>query len=169
MSDPEEGPGGNAVGSRWPELLLAVLLMIIGVTVIVDAQRVGTGWADDGPRAGYFPFYVGCLLLAASGWTALRQLMAWKGRDPAFAGREQLRSVWTMVWPMSVYVVLVQLLGIYIPSLLLIGWFMRRHGGYGWPATAAVAVGVPLFFFGVFERWFLVALPKGPVEAFFGL
>jgi hypothetical protein len=33
----------------------------------------------------------------------------------------------------------------------------------------AVAVGVPLFFFLVFERWFLVALPKGPVEAWLGL
>ena len=29
--------------------------------------------------------------------------------------------------------------------------------------TAAVAVGVPLFFYGVFERWFLVPLPKGPI------
>jgi hypothetical protein len=34
--------------------------------------------------------------------------------------------------------------------------------------TAAVSLGVPLFFFGVFERWFLVALPKGPLEAYFG-
>jgi hypothetical protein len=35
--------------------------------------------------------------------------------------------------------------------------------------TASVAIGVPLFFFFVFERWFLVLLPKGPIEAMFGL
>jgi putative tricarboxylic transport membrane protein len=32
-----------------------------------------------------------------------------------------------------------------------------------------VAVGVPLFFLLVFERWFLVPLPKGPLEALLGL
>jgi hypothetical protein len=31
-----------------------------------------------------------------------------------------------------------------------------------------VAVGVPLFFFLVFERWFLVPLPKGPLEGCWG-
>jgi hypothetical protein len=29
-------------------------------------------------------------------------------------------------------------------------------------------VGVPLFFFIVFERWFLVPLPKGPIENLLG-
>ena len=32
-----------------------------------------------------------------------------------------------------------------------------------------VAIGVPLFFYAVFERWFLVLLPKGPLERAFGL
>jgi hypothetical protein len=32
-----------------------------------------------------------------------------------------------------------------------------------------VSVGVPLFFYLVFERWFLVPLPKGPLEALVGL
>ena len=42
------------------------------------------------------------------------------------------------------------------------------NGRYGWLLTAAVSVGVPLVFFLVFERWFLVPLPKGPLEAMFG-
>jgi putative tricarboxylic transport membrane protein len=29
------------------------------VLVLVDSLRVGIGWADDGPRSGYFPFYIG--------------------------------------------------------------------------------------------------------------
>jgi hypothetical protein len=32
----------------------------------------------------------------------------------------------------------------------------------------AVALGVPLVFFFVFERWFVVPLPKGPLEALLG-
>ena len=46
---------------------------------------------------------------------------------------------------------------------------MRRHGGYRWGPVAAVSVGVPLVVFLVFERWFLVLLPKGPLEHLFGL
>ena len=80
----------------------------------------------------------------------------------------QLGMVWAITWPMAVYVALVQPLGIYLASALLIAYFMRRHGQYRLPALSAVSLGVPLFFFVVFERWFLVALPKGPIEAALG-
>jgi hypothetical protein len=167
-----QGPADSSalVGNRWPELLTALALMVLAMVAIVDARRVGTGWDEfDGPRAGYFPFYIGCLLLAASSWIFARQLLAWRREDSEFASQAQLASVWSITWPMTAYVALVQVLGIYIPSALLIGYFMRRHGRYGWATLSAVAAGVPLFFFLVFERWFLVALPKGPVEAWLGL
>lgn len=45
---------------------------------------------------------------------------------------------------------------------------MWRHGRYGWRLTLPVSVGVPLVFFLVFERWFLVPLPKGPIERLLG-
>jgi putative tricarboxylic transport membrane protein len=59
-------------------------------------------------------------------------------------------------------------MGLYVASLALIGYFMKRHGRYGWALTAAVSIGVPLVAFLVFERWFLVPLPKGPLEAALG-
>jgi len=69
---------------------------------------------------------------------------------------------------MIIYVVAISFLGIYVASIFLIGYFMRRHGKYGWIATIAVSVGVPLIFFIVFERWFLVPLAKGPLEQLLG-
>jgi hypothetical protein len=157
----------DPVGVRWPELGVALLLMALGVLVVTDSFRVGTGWGDDGPRAGYFPFYIGLALLLSSGWVALKQLLRW-GSHEHFAEREQLRSVWAILWPMTIYIGLIFPLGIYVASALLIAWFMRRHGKHGVALTTAVALGVPLAFFLVFERWFLVSLPKGPLEAFFG-
>ncbi|RZT97896.1 tripartite tricarboxylate transporter TctB family protein [Rivibacter subsaxonicus] len=166
MSDqPEEAP----VGSRWPELLVAAFLLGVALLVIKDSLRVGIGWADDGPRAGYFPFYIGLILAGASGFLLVRQLLHWRARNPAFATRAQLGSVIAVLVPMLVYVALIALIGIYVASALLIGWFMRRHGAYRWRLIAAVSVGVPLFFYFVFERWFLVLLPKGPLEALIGL
>jgi putative tricarboxylic transport membrane protein len=158
----------SAVGVRWPELLVALFLMALAGLVLADSVRVGIGWGDDGPRSGYFPFYIGLALLGASGWTAFKQLRRWHV-NPVFAERAQLASVMAILLPMVVYVGAIALLGIYVASVALIAYFMIRHGKHGIALTAGVAVGVPLFFYGVFERWFLVPLPKGPLEALLGL
>lgn len=167
--DPSTEAGDDApVATRWPELGVALLLAVLAVLVITDSLRVGIGWADDGPRSGYFPFYVGLALLGASLWTAGTQLLRWQ-RIEAFAGRGQLRLVLAVAWPMAVYAGLITVLGIYVASAVLIAWFMLRHGRHRLPVTAGVALGVPLVFFLVFERWFLVPLPKGPLESLLGL
>jgi len=165
MSEPESAP----VGKRWPEVGMAGVLAAIALVVIVDSLRVGIGWADDGPRAGYFPFYIGLLLLAAAASILFGEFRRRKQPDPVFAERAQLRMVVAVLLPMVVYVALIWGLGIYLASALLIGYFMRRHGHYRWPMTVAVSVGVPLLLFAVFEKWFLVPLPKGPIEHLLGL
>ena len=159
----------GAVAARWPELGLAGCLMLLAGLVIGDSLRVGIGWADDGPRSGYFPFYTGLLLLGSSGWVLASQLWRWRQADPGFASRSQLGRVVSVFMPMVVYIGLIFPLGIYTASALLIGYFMRRYGKYCWRPTAAVSVGVPLLFFAVFERWFLVPLPKGLFERLLGL
>jgi predicted membrane-bound dolichyl-phosphate-mannose-protein mannosyltransferase len=106
--------------------------------------------------------------MLSSGSVLVRQLLKWRSEDSEFAERGQIALVIAVLAPMVVYVGLIALLGIYLASFALIAYFMRRHGRYGWPLTGSVAVGVPLFFFIVFERWFLVPLPKGPIENLLG-
>jgi hypothetical protein len=84
----ERQPSG--ISTRWPELLVAALLVAIALLVIADSLRVGIGWADDGPRSGYFPFYIGLLLLASSGSVLISTLLRWRGAQRPFAEREQL-------------------------------------------------------------------------------
>ena len=158
-----------SLSARWPEMLMAALLFAVAVLVIVDSVRVGTGWGDDGPKSGYFPFYIGLMLAASSGWIMLNQLRRWSSDRTVFAEHEQLRLVMAVLVPMVVYVALIFGIGIYVASALLIGYFMLRYGKYRWAITLPVAIGVPLFFFLVFEKWFLVLLPKGPIERMLGL
>ena len=166
---PHEADGDErVVGSRWPEVIVAALLVALAVLVIVDSRRVGIGWADDGPRSGYFPFYIGLLLLASSATVLVKTLLSWRRLDETFAERGQIAMVLAVLLPMTVYVGAIAALGIYVASLLLIAYFMRRHGRFGWGLTAAVSVGVPLVFFLIFERWFVVPLPKGPIEHWLG-
>lgn len=168
MANPrQQAADGGSVGVRWPELLVALGFMAVAAVVMFDSRRVGAGWADDGPQSGYFPFYIGLAMFAAGAWTAWVQLARWR-RFELFAERAQIRSVLTVLWPMAVYVALIPAVGIYLASMALIAFFMRRHGRHGLVLTAAVAAGVPMAFFAVFERWFLVPLPKGPIEALLG-
>lgn len=171
MNDNEIGDrseGGATIGVRWPELIVAVILQALAVLVIVDSLRVGIGWASDGPRAGYFPFYIGLFLLGASTTIVVKTLLKWREAKQVFAAHSQLKDVLAVLAPMIVYVLLVKFLGIYLPSMLLIGWFMQRHGKFSWLKTVAISVSAPIVFFLVFERWFLVPLPKGPIEHLLG-
>ena len=165
--DAAAGADEPTIATRWVELGVALALMALALVVIGDSLRVGAGWADDGPKAGYFPFYIGLTLLGASGWTAFTQLRRWQ-RIEIFAERAQMRSVAAVMGPMVVHVVLIKFIGLYVASALLIGWFMHRHGQHRLATKLVVPVAVPLVVFVVFERWFLVPLPKGPLEALFG-
>ena len=167
-SPADHGVGQSAAFVRWPELIVALVLMGLALLVITDSLRVGIGWADDGPKAGYFPFYIGGLLLLSSGFIAVSTLLKWRKLTASFVEREALSGVIAVAWPTLLYVGLIAVVGIYAASAALIAYFMRRHGKYGWPITALISVGVMLAFFLVFERWFLVPLPKGPIEQWLG-
>ena len=165
MSPQDDGE----VATRWPELITALVLVAIALLVIGDSLRVGIGWAEDGPRSGYFPFYIGIGLFAAAGWIALQQLLRWRSSGSVFAEKSQLALVIAVFVPMVVYVGLIAGFGIYVASAALIAYFMLRHGKHPKLMTAGVAIGTPLICYFVFERWFLVTLPKGPLENLLGL
>lgn len=173
MTTPHDSPeqdeaSAGATLTRGPELVVGLITMGLAGLVITDSMRVGTGWGDEGPQAGYFPFYIGLILLAASGTVVLSTLLKWGKSKGVFATREELVPVFQMLVPMVIYVVAMVFLGIYLPSAILIGYFMRHHGKFAWPSSLSVSIGVPLVFFLVFERWFLVPLPKGPIENMLG-
>ena len=159
----------RGVGSRLVELVVAFGLFVVGVVVIVDSQRLGAGWADDGPQAGYFPFYLGLLICAASVINFIQALRTRAEQDRVFVRADEFKLVLSVFLPTLAYVGLIAWLGIYVASTLFIGFFMRWLGRYGWPMLIAVSVGVSLVFFCVFELWFKVPLPKGPLELWIGL
>jgi len=79
------------------------------------------------------------------------------------------RQVLVVVVPTTVYVFMVPVIGMYVSSLLLIAAFMKFLGHYRWPLTLAVAIGVTVGTYLMFEKWFLIPLPKGPIEDLLGL
>jgi len=170
MHDKEHNEDGSrhGVSTRAVEMVVAGVILLLGLVVVFDSRRVGAGWADDGPQAGYFPFYVGLVLCAASAWTLLRAAFSNHTAAGAFVNRKKLQLVLSVFVPSLIYVLAIYFIGIYVASALFIGAFMYWHGRFPWIKIIPVSVIVPLSMFLMFEVWFLVPLPKGPLEALVG-
>jgi putative tricarboxylic transport membrane protein len=165
-----EGQDGRAaIRVRSAELGVAAFFLIIGALVVYDSVRLGIGWADDGPRPGYFPFYLGAIICVSSLINVVRALLVPAAKNKTFVEVGQLRMVLMMLVPTAVYVAAVTWIGIYVSSTIFIGLFMRWLGKYAWWKVAAVSIGNSVVFFLIFERWFLVPLPKGPLENLLGI
>ena len=164
MSGESEQGGAS---QKAVDLLVAGLIMAFASLVMYDSQRIGAKWAFDGPQAGYFPFYVGLAMFVSAAVVFFQRLFA-KTPRRIFVDSQQFRSVLAIFVPSAIYIGGIYLLGIYVASMIFLAYFMRVLGGYRVALIAPVALGMPIVLFFLFEVWFLVPLPKGPVESFFG-
>ena len=161
-SSDNAGPSHKAV-----EAGVTLLIALFGAIVIIGSVKAGINWGAEGPRAGFFPFYLGIFIVVSSAinlWNTLRE-----ENDGLFAEWGQLRQVMSVVIPTGIYVGAMPFTGLYVASIIFIAWFMRWLGKYSWPVVVGVAVGMPIITYLIFERRFLVPLPKGPIEEWLGL
>ena len=151
---------------RTADIVTASLLTALGLLVLNEAVRLGFRWGPDGPQSGFFPFWLSLILIGHSVAIVVRAIR--RHSEKPFVEREQLRSVLTVAVPAAAMVLLTQFIGLYVASALYLGFYVRKVGHHSWFTVLALAVCVPVVTFVVFERWFLVPLPKGPVEAWLG-
>jgi hypothetical protein len=103
------------------------------------------------------------LVIASLGtlYQAMNKKSAPRGVFVSFA---QLKLVLSVLVPAAVYVLAVQLLGIYLASSLYIALFMKILGKYGWAKSVIVGVVTNALLFMLFEVWFKVPLYKGALD-----
>jgi hypothetical protein len=151
---------------RAADLITASVLMLLGGVVLADAVRLGIGWGTDGPKSGFFPFSLAAILILMCGVILVQA--ARRASVKPFVTRAQLAPVLKVLWPAAGMVVLTQFIGLYVASALYLGFYMRWVGRHSWLAVVGLAVGIPVATFLIFEKWFLVPMPKGPLEAWLG-
>jgi putative tricarboxylic transport membrane protein len=151
---------------RTADIVTASVLLMLGGLVGADAIRLGIGWGTDGPRSGFFPFWL-ALVLVVCCVIVVAQASRRETREP-FVTRERLLLVLKVLWPAAAMVLLTHVLGLYVSAGLYLAFYMRWVGHHGWRAVLALSIGVPVAAFLIFEMWFLVPMPKGPLEAWLG-
>jgi hypothetical protein len=164
---PEEA---SLASNRVLEIVVALALLTVSAIIIYDSIRLGFGWVEgQGPAAGYFPFYIACVLGVASLAILVKAALGHSDDlKESFVSRVAFGRVLTVLLPAIVYVAAIQFIGLYVASGLFIIIFMIVVGRESVLRSICVGIAVPVFFFVMFERWFLVPLPKGPLEAMLG-
>ena len=127
--------GGNArtgIATNLIEAIVAFILLVIGAVVIYSSMRLGSKWTSDGPGSGYFPFYIGLMLCLSGTATMYQALFGKKKNTESFVDRGKFKLVMAVLVPAAVYVLIIQLVGIYLASTLYIALFMSVLGKYSW-------------------------------------
>jgi putative tricarboxylic transport membrane protein len=158
--------GGWSTGTV--EAIVAAMIFSVGVVVIRDSERLGAGWGPDGPESGYFPFYIVLLICLSTAATMVQALFGRLARTKVFVEGAQLRQMLSVLVPAAVYIGLIHPLGVYVASATYIAFFMLWLGEYAIARALPVGVSVSVLLFLMFEKWFAVPLPKGPIERMLG-
>ena len=58
---------GRGPYQRQVEIGVALGTALFGAVVMYGSVKVGIGWGVEGPKAGFFPFYVGLSIVLSSG------------------------------------------------------------------------------------------------------
>jgi len=152
----------SAISVRAMDIITSIVFLAIGLTVMIGSLKLGASWGSDGPEAGYFPFYISLIILLSSTVTLYQAaIVNKKKKTESFVDSEPLKQVMAVLLPAIVFVLGVQLIGIYVSSALYIAIFMVWLGKYSLWKAIAVSLGVTVALYLMFEFWFQVPLPHG--------
>jgi hypothetical protein len=164
MNESEKSGGSRAGGisMRAAEIVVAATLFCLGALVVYDSHRLGSSWGSDGPEAGYFPFYIALIICISSAVIFCQAVWGRRvKRDAVFVEWQALRQVLSVLVPAAIFVLGIQIVGMYLASAIYIASFMRWLGNYSWLKSVVLGIAVAAISFLTFEVWFQVPLYKG--------
>jgi hypothetical protein len=154
---------------RRAETLIALGLTVGAVLLLREALRLSIAWTNVGPGAGFFPFW---LALGVTICAVIILLQSFRAPVAADGGRPFIpagawKPLLIVFLPMAAVVALIDYLGIYLGGAIYLAGYTRLVGRHRWFTVLLVSVLVPLALFLLFERWFLLPLPKGSLLEYY--
>jgi putative tricarboxylic transport membrane protein len=168
MADAGGGRRGGIAPLKAAELGFAVVLAAFGAAIIVGAREMDTGWGGSGPEAGYFPFRIGILIVAAA-LAVMAQEAFRSGGGEALVDRAAAVNIALFAAPLVALIALVPWIGVYLAAVAYLAFAVGVIGRNSWPRTLAVALLTPGALYALFEFAFRTPLPKGPLGPLLGM
>lgn len=155
------------------EIVSSLVLIIFGVVFLVYTTRYPLDdWESPGPAV--FPLIVGGVLLLMASGQLIRALLApkapgdagptgpWIGAMKRFLRENQGEAkVVILTAALVLYVLMMQWIGFFVSTCLLVVFVSRLAENRGWVKPVALAAGVCLFCYLLFEVWIKLSFPRG--------
>ena len=147
---------------RSADRIAGAALLALGAGYSAGALKHYPYWGENGPGPAFLPFWLG---LAMALLATMLLVGALRSGDPGtdwLPRGSSLRRL-ALVFGVTVgFVVLLNVLGTAVATVLFLVVLIRFLDGHPWPLTIAVALAVAALNHLVFGRWLRVPLPAGP-------
>ncbi len=169
QSQEADRDGESVITYRTVEYIVAAVVLAVSILFLYGSYIVGIGWGIVGPQSGWYPFYVTLIIALCSIATIIKTLRTPRGGklEQTFIERGQLKRVLLVLVPAALFVLGMELIGIYYAGTIYIALFMRYIGKYPWWRAWLLAIVINIIFFIMFEIWFAVPLYRG-IYHFYG-
>jgi hypothetical protein len=146
---------------RTAQILMALAIIGFGISVMVQAAEVGSKWVDGQAGPGFFPFWLGALLIVCA-VIALSQAVRTAGAGAKFFhDKTAVSSVVKVTVTAAGMLVLTYFVGFRLASIAYLFVYLRFIGRHRWPAVIAMSVLIPITGFYIFEEILQIGLPRG--------
>jgi hypothetical protein len=72
-----------------------------------------------------------------------------------------IRPVLTVFFPAMGMVIATEIVGLYLAAMIYLAAYIRGVGGYRWQTVLLISIPVPIIFYVVFDKMFLIPMPMG--------
>src|SRR6267142_3024781 len=107
---------------RAVDLATASILILLGGVVVLDSLRIGIGWGTDGPKSGFFPFWLGVIMVGACLIIAVKAFRR-ADRTP-FIPPGAIVPVLKVLLPATAFVLATPWLGLYVATASYVAVYM---------------------------------------------
>jgi hypothetical protein len=155
---------------RTADMLVSLGLLVLAILTAWESLQLDIGWGLNGPQGGFFPFWLAVGLALCSVIILLQAV--WQARQDVlqpFVKSGGWVPVLKVALPATAMVGLTALIGLHLAAAVYLGFYMRWIGKHHWLLVLAVSILVPLCGYLIFDKWFLLPMPKGLWGERFGL
>jgi len=147
---------------RKADIACGVVLLVLGGVILWESLKLRIGWGLNGPEAGFFPFWLAAGLVLCSAIVVVHAFLnrSSAGEKP-FIQEGGVVPVLKVALPAFGMVALTQAIGLYPAAAIYLALYMRWIGKHRWATTVAISLALPVASYFVFDKWFLIPMPKG--------
>ncbi len=140
------------------EIAVAIALLALAGLLVYESLRLGPGWGEQGPHAGFFPFIL--TMMAIIGTLGVLVMAVRSPRTaPFFEVNQEVVDLLKVGLPILATIFAMRWLGLFISAGLYIGLFMAWYGRFRWYSALAGAIVLPFALWLTLIKGFNISMP----------